>query len=350
MTDRIDRRSFLARGAATGAGVAVVGASGGRPGRLQLGIELRLELGLGTRPTGSHPDGVSTATPKKGGSLIFGVDAEEKGFSPTQGTFDEVGIIYARTVFDPLMILERRRRPPALPGPVGHPQHRLHRVDHHHATQPDVPQRRPVRRRRRGRQLQRPQGVRPHRAGPHHRAASVTVTSPLVVTVTMKSPWVPFDYYLTGGIGGQFAFIAEPTWLASRQPDQPGGHRALRLPGVEPERPLHRHQEPPLLAAGPPLPRLHHLQADPRHRTAPGQPDLGRDRHHALRHARGDHPAPGRHLPRLHRRLQERGRRAGHGLHPPQPVQAALQQPEGAPGHGLRRQLGPVRDRSSTRG
>ncbi len=73
---------------------------------------------------------------------------------------------------------------------------------------------------------------------------SITVTSPLVVTVTMKSPWVPFDYYLTGGIGGQFAFIAEPTWLASGQPDQPGRDRAVRLRVVEPERPLHGHRNP----------------------------------------------------------------------------------------------------------
>ena len=52
---------------------------------------------------------------------------------------------------------------------------------------------------------------------------NITVTSPLVVTVTMKSPWVPFDYYLTGGIGGQFAFIAEPNWLASGSQTNPVG-------------------------------------------------------------------------------------------------------------------------------
>ncbi len=52
---------------------------------------------------------------------------------------------------------------------------------------------------------------------------TVAVTSPLVVTLTMKTPWVPFDYYLTGGIGGQFAFIAEPTWLASGSQTNPIG-------------------------------------------------------------------------------------------------------------------------------
>ena len=53
--------------------------------------------------------------------------------------------------------------------------------------------------------------------------ADVSVTSPLVVTVTMKSPWVPFDYYLAGGIGGQIAFIAEPNWLKSKSQTNPIG-------------------------------------------------------------------------------------------------------------------------------
>jgi len=52
---------------------------------------------------------------------------------------------------------------------------------------------------------------------------SITVTSPLVVTITMSSPWVPFDYYLTGGIGSQFAFVAEPGWLASGSQTAPVG-------------------------------------------------------------------------------------------------------------------------------
>ena len=49
------------------------------------------------------------------------------------------------------------------------------------------------------------------------------VTSPLVVTITMKTPWVPFNYYLCGGIGSQFAFIAEPTWLATGSQTNPVG-------------------------------------------------------------------------------------------------------------------------------
>ena len=59
----------------------------------------------GAITNGPGRNGVSKAKPKKGGSLVFGVDAEESGFDPTQARFDEVGVMYARTVFDPLTIV-----------------------------------------------------------------------------------------------------------------------------------------------------------------------------------------------------------------------------------------------------
>jgi peptide/nickel transport system substrate-binding protein len=217
MSGSIDRRSFLARGAALGAGLAAAGTAGGLLGASGPG---------GTSPVssaeGRHPDGVSTATPRRGGSLIFGVDAEEKGFSPTQGTYDEVGILYARTVFDPMLIL----------GADGTPQPYLaESVTPNTAYTVWTITLRP--------------GLLFHNGTPCDAAAvaanfaahqasaltapalttvtEVTVTSPLVVTVTMKSPWVPFDYYLCGGIGGQFAFVAEPTWLKSGSQTNPVG-------------------------------------------------------------------------------------------------------------------------------
>ena len=101
MSDRIDRRSFLARGAATGAGIALVGTSGG--------LLAACSSGSSSSPSSTgaatHPDGISSATPKRGGSLVFGTEAEESGFSPTQSTFDTTGILYCRTVFDPLAII-----------------------------------------------------------------------------------------------------------------------------------------------------------------------------------------------------------------------------------------------------
>ncbi len=220
MSDPIDRRSFLARGAAAGAGIAVIAASG----------ELLAACGSGSgsssttagASTGAHPDGVSTASPKTGGTLIFGVDAEEKGFSPTLGTFDEVGILYARTVFDPLLILDADSTPkPYLAeSVVPNSDYTVWTITmrpdlvFHNDTPCDA--------------AAVAANFNAHKTsaltGPAlTTVADVTVTSPLVVTVTMKSPWVPFDYYLTGGIGGQFAFIAEPDWLASGSQTNPIG-------------------------------------------------------------------------------------------------------------------------------
>jgi peptide/nickel transport system substrate-binding protein len=220
MSDPIDRRSFLARGAAAGAGIAVIAASG----------ELLAACGSSSgsssttsgQSTGTHPDGVSTATPKPGGTLIFGVDAEEKGFSPTMGTFDEVGILYARTVFDPLMILDADSTPkPYLAeSVVPNSDYTVWTITlrpfvaFHNGTACDA--------------AAVAANFNAHKAsaltGPAlTTVADVTVISPLVLTVTMKSPWVPFDYYLTGGIGGQFAFIAEPNWLASGSQTNPIG-------------------------------------------------------------------------------------------------------------------------------
>jgi len=220
LTDRIDRRSFLARSAVAGAGLAVAGASGGLLSACSSSSSSSSTTGGGS--TGSRPDGVSTATPKRGGSLVFGVDAEEKGFSPTQGTFDEVGIMYARTVFDTLMILDANGEPqPNLAqsvtsnasGTVWTITMRPN-VTFHNGTPCD------------GAAVA--ANFKAHQAslltGPALTPVqSIDVTGPLVVTITMKTPWVPFNYYLCGGIGSQFAFIAEPSWLASGSQTNPVG-------------------------------------------------------------------------------------------------------------------------------
>jgi len=74
--------------------------------------------------------------------LVFGVDAEEQGFNPSTSKFDEVGVMYARTVFDPLTIITR-----TVGGrPTWHSRHlqcRVHELDHHLAPQRRVPRRHP---------------------------------------------------------------------------------------------------------------------------------------------------------------------------------------------------------------
>ena len=82
MVSKFDRRTLLAGGAAAAAGFA---------GASALGWD---EI-AGATTNGPGRNGVTKRTPKKGGTLVFGVDAEEQGFDPTQAQFDEVGVMYA---------------------------------------------------------------------------------------------------------------------------------------------------------------------------------------------------------------------------------------------------------------
>ncbi len=202
MASKFDRRTLLAGGAAAAAGFAgastvgwddIVGAATNGPGR----------------------NGITKATPKKGGSLVFGVDAEEQGFDPTQGRFDEVGVMYARTVFDPLtIVLTNGDWSPYLAQSV---------VPNASYTAWTITLR---------------PNVMFHDGTPCDGAAlatnlqaqskslltgvvinptlqSIAQTGPLAATITFKQPWVPFPYYLAGGIGGQIAYVVAPSMLSN---------------------------------------------------------------------------------------------------------------------------------------
>jgi ABC-type transport system substrate-binding protein len=203
MASRFDRRTLLAGSAAAAAGFA---------GASVLGWD---EL-AGAATNGPGRNGVTKATPKKGGSITFGVDAEEQGFDPTQARFDEVGVMYARTVFDPLTIVTSTGGwAPYLAQSV---------VPNSSYTSWTVT-------------------LRPnllfHDGSPCNGAAlltnfeahaksvltgivinptlqSITQTGPLSVTITFKSPWAPFPYYLAGGIGGQIAYPVAPSMLTNK--------------------------------------------------------------------------------------------------------------------------------------
>jgi peptide/nickel transport system substrate-binding protein len=204
MVSRFDRRSVLLGGAAAAAGVAGAGALG-----------LGFDDIAGATTNGPGRNGVSTKTPKKGGSLVFGVDAEESGFDPTQARFDEVGVMYARTVFDPLTIITLNGdwAPYLAQSVVPNASYTAWTIT-----------------------------LRPnlvfHDGTPCNGAAlltnlvaqskslltgvvlsptlvSITQTGPLAATITFKDPWVPFPYYLAGGIGGQIAYVAAPSMLSN---------------------------------------------------------------------------------------------------------------------------------------
>ena len=204
MVSKFDRRTLLAGGAAAAAGMAGASALG-----------LGWDDIAGAFTNGPGRNGISTKTPKKGGSLVFGVDAEEQGFDPTQARFDEVGVMYARTVFDPLtVILNNGDWAPYLAQSV---------VPNASYTSWTI--------------TLRPNVVF-HDGTPCNGAAlvtnlvaqskslltgivvsptlvSITQTGPLAATITFKSPWVPFPYYLAGGIGGQIAYVVAPSMLSN---------------------------------------------------------------------------------------------------------------------------------------
>ena len=208
MPDRIDRRSFLARGLATAAGVSAAGTGGGLLSACGSGSG-----GSGGSLSSGTRNGISTATPRRGGSLVFGVEAEEQGFDPATGRFDETGILYARTVFDPLTILaDDGSVQPYLAQSV------TPNGDYSEWTITARP------------------GVMFHDGTPCDAAAiagsiehfihgllgvtfttvsNVSVPTPNTVLITLKQPWVPFPAYLAGGIGGQPGYIIAPSMIAN---------------------------------------------------------------------------------------------------------------------------------------
>ncbi len=89
----MDRRTFLGRSAAAG-------------GVLALGGTAATALSGCSSDTGATPatTGASAAgRPTRGGSLTVATMAEIDGFSPSQNRWDTNGLLYANTVYDPLM-------------------------------------------------------------------------------------------------------------------------------------------------------------------------------------------------------------------------------------------------------
>ena len=197
MKHAFDRRSFLAGGVALGAGIALLGSES--------------EWAGASLTNGPGRNGISTATPKRGGSIVFGMDTEEGGFDPTSARWDEGGFLYGRCVFDPLAIVTAAGtvEPYLAQSITSNPDFTVFTItlrpgiDFHDGTPLDAS----------ALHLNLLKQQASILTGPaFSNISSMQITGPLSVAVTMKTPWEPFPYYLAEA---QTGYIAAPSMLNS---------------------------------------------------------------------------------------------------------------------------------------
>ena len=200
MPHAFDRRSFLAGGVALGAGMVALGSSSGWAGA--------------SLTNGPGRNGISTAKPKRGGSITFGIDTEEGGFNPTSARWDEGGFLYGRAVFDPLAIVTATGQvePYLAQSITSNPDNTVFTItlrsgiNFHDGT--------PLNAAALELNLQKQQASI-LLAAAFANIESIQVTGPLTVTLTTKTPWEELPYYFAEA---QTAYIAAPSML-----NAPGG-------------------------------------------------------------------------------------------------------------------------------
>ncbi len=200
MSQSFDRRSFLAGGVALGAGAALAGSLGGA------GVAGAVQT------NGQGRNGITTAKPKRGGSLTMGIDTEDSGFDPSTARWDEGGFLYGRTVFDPIAIVTAtgQLQPYLAESITSNDDFTAFTITlrpnivFHDGTPLD------------GNALytniekQATSALTGPAFATNIKGASVT--GPLAVTITMKSSWAPFPYYLAQA---QTGYVAAPSMLNS---------------------------------------------------------------------------------------------------------------------------------------
>ncbi|HEX4539752.1 MAG TPA: ABC transporter substrate-binding protein [Acidimicrobiales bacterium] len=203
MSDAIDRRRFLAQGIRTAAGVAVLG------GGASTLLAACSSGGSSSTSTGTNA-GVSTATPKPGGTVTFATEAEIDGFDPTKNRWDSTGILYSRTVYDNLTTIDATGAVKPYLAQSITPNSDFTKwtitirpnVVFHNGTPLTAAAVKTNLDAVRAALL----------TGPAlSNIASVDVTDPMTVVVSMKAPWVPFPLYLTTQTG----VVVEPANLLS---------------------------------------------------------------------------------------------------------------------------------------
>ncbi|HLG91508.1 MAG TPA: ABC transporter substrate-binding protein [Acidimicrobiales bacterium] len=203
MANSFDRRTFLSYGARLGVGAGALGGASG----------LLAACGGGASTSssslpGENASGISNATPKPGGSLNVGVESEVNGFNPQSARFDPGGILYARTVFDPLAAYDLNGNvQPYLAQSITHNADYTQwtvtlrsGIKFHDGTALDA----------NALKMNLDGLISSPLTGPAlSNVKSTALSGPLSVTLSMYEPWVPFPVYLTGQLG----FVAAPSML-----------------------------------------------------------------------------------------------------------------------------------------
>jgi ABC-type transport system substrate-binding protein len=201
MSHAFDRRSFLAGGVALGVGAAVLGSGA----EWAQGADATFTNGPGR-------NGISLAKPKRGGSLVMGIDTEEGGFDPTSARWDEGGYLYGRTVFDPLAIVttEGKVEPYLAEALTPNADFTAWTITlrsgivFHDGTPLNAD----------ALLLNITKQEKSPLVGPVFASLvkGAAITGPLAVTISFKAPWVPFDYFMAQG---QIGYVAAPSMLNS---------------------------------------------------------------------------------------------------------------------------------------
>lgn len=213
MPDSYDRREFLGKATKLGAAFTVLGAGGtlldacggnndAKATTTTVPKAKAKLIGVNTPPSGA----------KLGGNITMGVEAEESGMDPTEAHFDSTGVMYARTVYDPLaMVTFDGTVVPYLAESITPAKNYTEwtitlrpNVLFHDGTPCD------------GAALTycmqafQASGLVNFALG-YWKPHAPKQTGPLSCTISMVAPWVPFPAWLAGYIGGQIAYIFSPT-------------------------------------------------------------------------------------------------------------------------------------------
>ncbi len=162
---------------------------------------------------GPGRNGITTAKPKRGGSLTMGIDTEESGFDPSTARWDEGGFLYGRTVFDPIAIVNAAGavEPYLAQSITSNSDFTAFTITlrpgivFHDGTPLDA----------NALHLNIEKSATSILTGPAFadQIVGASVTGPLAVTINMKTSWAPFPYYLAQA---QTGYIAAPSMLNSK--------------------------------------------------------------------------------------------------------------------------------------